>query len=1072
VFWYIGLPATAQTPSAAVMGHVVDETGAAVSAARVEITSVETDETRTLSTATDGTFSALQLPIGTYRIIISKDGFRTLVQSNLELQLDQTAELEFGMRPGDPGQRVEITTDEAAITLEDKSMADTAEEEEIEDTPLDGRDFQDIAFQAAGVLRKAAGGAGSNYSMNGARSDNTNFLLDGFNNRNVKGGVQQIRVPIDAMQEMRVEVNTYSAEYARFGGGVMNVVLRGGTNQIHGTMFEFLRNDALDARNFFSADKNALKRNQFGANATGPVVIPHLYHGQSRTFFLFTWESYRQVRDATQLSRVPTALERQGNFSQTVDTNGKVIPLKDPLASGNCNQLGQGGCFPGNVIPLSRFHPVALQVRDFYPLPNNPGSVNNYITSKSDADNWDSFLGKVDHRISAGESLAARFARRLAHTTNPFAGSPYPMFGDQVRNPELLAAVSLTSLIGSSLTNDARFGLVRTVNNTTSFNSDTNWVQQFGIPGVASDRQFWGFPRFTVRDLGAIGDPAGNPAIFVINSWQIQDSLGWVRRKHTLRFGGELLRGNYVQDANNNLRGTYNFLGRWTGVPFADFLLGDLNQSTRQVGSYRNYLTNNTISMFAQDDWRVSSSFTVNLGVRYEMYFPVNDKYGHWINFVPELGKQVVASTQTLPNYASIVQSAGMTNYVTTAQEAGLPSALVYPNLHDIGPRVGFAWRPFGLTHTVVRSGYGIFYSALNLTQVRGDLGAAFPFLNKQTYSRNANDVTKLTMTNPFPDSIKAATDVSNSFGYQMHAPAGYLQAWNFTVEQELNSNTILEVAYNGSKGTHLGRRFDINQPFRSTAFNGPPFPRPYAGWNTINYYQFGSNSSFQAAIFTLRRRLSGGGILRLNYTLAKSIDDASQLNGSGDGGYGGAQDSRHLFLERGRSDWDARHSFSGNINYPLPLLRNHRWLGGWRISSTARIYSGQPFTPQTSNVQLDQGEANRPDRIAFGTLPNPTPDRWFDITAFPVVPTGSYRFGNSGRNILNGPGMIQINCGLMKQLPLDEHRAFQLRVEAFDVPNHPNFDLPNVNVNAVNGGTITSASDGRLVQVALKFIF
>lgn len=1063
-------PAFSQTPSGSVAGRAADGTGTGVEGVRIQLRNLETNETRAATSSRTGDFAAVEVPIGEYQMVAEKGGFRTVEHPKLEIQVDTTLRINLKMMAGDPAARIVLRGEDIGLVTESADTGDTAGREEIGDTPLQGRDFENLGFQTAGVLKKAAGGAGGNFSINGARADNTNFLLDGFNNRNVKGGGQQIKVPIDAMQEFKMQVSAYSPEYGRYGGGAMNVVLRSGTNELHGTVFEFLRNDALDTRNFFDAEKSKLRRNQFGSTANGPVYLPKLYDGRNRTFFLVSWESYRQVQSSTQLSRVPTALEHAGDFSQSTDAGGVPIFLKDPLATGACNQQNSGGCFPGNIIPKSRWNLISEKVAAYYPLPNN-ADVNNFRSSKNDADNWDSFMFKVDHRLTPADSIAVRLGRRLADTTNPFAGSPLPGFSEDVKDRETMGGISYSKIIRPSLINDLRLGVVRTANTQTGFNDTTNFVGLFGLPGVSTDPQFWGFPRFTVRDLGALGDPAADPAIFVVNTWQASDTVSWVRAKHSIKFGGEILRSQYTQDANNNLRGTFNFLGRWTNSPFADFLIGGLNNSTRQVGSYRNYLSNNMFGFFIQDEWRVTTNLTVKVGARYEMFYPPADKYGRWTNFVPEIGKQVIASTATLPDYGDLIQAANLVDRITTADAAGYPAAIVYPNTHNVAPRLGIAWRPHGAQHTVIRTGYGVFYTATNMANIRTDLGAAFPFLVKQTFSRNAGQFSKLTLSDPFPDAMKQLTDVTNAFGYELRPHAPYLQSWSFGIEHEIDRNTILEATYTGSKGTHLGRKYDINQPLRSASLT-PPFPRPFSGLNTINYYAFGSNSNYNGAMVALRRHFSDGGMLRVNYTLAKSIDENSQLSGAGDGGYGGAQDSRNLWLERGRSDWDVRHAITANANYPLPFFARNRWIGGWRLSGTTLIYSGAPFTPQTSNVQLDQGEANRPDRVAFGTVSNPTPNRWFDVTAFPVVPTGAFRFGNSGRNILNGPGQLNINVGLMKNFAVDERRFFQFRVEAFNVINHANFALPNVNVNAVNGGTITQADPPRLIQAALKFMF
>jgi hypothetical protein len=349
-----------------------------------------------------------------------------------------------------------------------------------------------------------------------------------------------------------------------------------------------------------------------------------------------------------------------------------------------------------------------------------------------------------------------------------------------------------------------------------------------------------------------------------------------------------------------------------------------------------------------------------------------------------------------------------------------------------------------------------------------------FPFVVSQTFNRQANNPNYITLSNPFPTAGKATVaGVTNANGYDSHAATPYMQSWNFTVERDLGHGAAIEAAYTGSKGSHLGRRYDINQPFRSVELRQPSgtFPRPISGLNMINFYAFESNSSYNAATATLRKRFAKGLFFRANYVSGKSIDDASQVSGNSDGGYPGAQDARNLRLERGRSDWDNRHAVTMMFLYDLPGIRS-RLLRGWQLGGTGRMYSGQPFTPRVSNVQTDLGEANRPDRIANGALDNRTVEQWFDLSAFPVVPTGAYRFGNSGRNILDGPGTMAVNASLVRKFALRERSQAQFRWEVFNVFNHANFDLPNNNVNAAAGGTITSASAPRVMQFAIRVQF
>jgi hypothetical protein len=532
----------------------------------------------------------------------------------------------------------------------------------------------------------------------------------------------------------------------------------------------------------------------------------------------------------------------------------------------------------------------------------------------------------------------------------------------------------------------------------------------------------------------------------------------------------------FNQLAVNNLRGLYNFLGRWTNDPYADFLTGLLNNSTRRLDGPLTHLSSTTIGLFAQDDWRVTRSLTLNLGVRYEVALPMRERDGKLANFVPELGKIVIASDKALPDLADRLQSAGLTGKVAYASDSGLPDSLVQAQWRNVAPRFGFAWRPAWMgTHNqgVIRGGYGIFYGSSLQNPIRQDLAEAFPFAINQTFNRLTTDPSVVTFQDPFPVRRLALDGATNAAGYETNPKPQYLQSWNLTIEKALSKDLAIEVAYVGSKGTHLGRRYDINQPFRDPArrLSGGGFPRPITGLNTINYYAFGSNSNYHAGMFTLQRRFARGAFFRVNYVISKSIDDASQISGNAAGGYPGAQDSRNLSLERGRSDFDNLHTATFNYSYELPFRKNI-WLAGWQLAGSGRMYSGQPFTPRVSNVQLDQGEANRPDRIASGRLEVRTPEAWFDIGAFPVVPNGAFRFGNSGRNIVNGPGFAGLNFSMLKRITLRERQALQFRWEVFNALNRANFPLPENNVNAAQGGTLNEALAGRSMQVALKYIF
>jgi outer membrane receptor protein involved in Fe transport len=1062
----------AQSPNANIVGRVLDQSGAVIPGAQITIRHVATGEFREVVSDEKGEYTIAELAPGDYRIMVRKEGFRRLDERGLTLEVNQTVRLDLQLQVGALSEVVEVTASVPLLNTENPMKGDVIVSREMVDIPLDGRDFSDLAFLVPGVGEKAQGGQGSSFAVNGARADNTNFVIDGFNNQNLRLGGAQARPNLDAMQEFKMQTTGYTAEYGRLAGGTMNMVLKSGTNRPHGTLFEFVRNDALDARNFFDPEKTKLRRNQFGAMLDGPVYIPKVYNGRDRTFFLFSWESYRQILGDSQLTRVPSLLERQGDFSKSPDADGNPAKLVDPLngAANACVSGKTGNCFPGNILPAARFDSIAKQIMPYYPLPNRAG-INNYYAVGNDPDTWDNFLAKIDQRLRGSDSLSGRFLRRMDHSTDPFGGSETGLFASLGRPTQMLAGLSYTRLFSPTLINEARFGLTRSTQHETGGMMGHDYAADWGLAGSTNDPFLVGFPRIQANDMAAIGVEKNQPVLFTVNNYQWADTLTWVKGRHLVKFGGDVLRNQFFQPFYNNNRGTYVFNGYWTTVPFADFQIGILNKFSRTVGGNPNYLFFTSYGAFAQDDFRVTSNLTLNIGLRYELSKPPVEKYGRYSNFIPELGKLVLASEETVPNLRQYVADVGLTGLVSLKDEYGLPDALVYTPQKCFAPRFGFAWRPAGGVRTVVRGGYGIFYGNNVWNPIRKAMGDVFPFSVEETYSKANKQPKNLTFQNPLGVSTKL-DGVLTPNGMQLRPDAAYLQSWNLTLEREIGKAMAVEVAYIGSKGTHLGRSSNINQPIRTLALqlSGGGFPRPISGFNDITYYAFNTNSIYNAGLLTLRKRFARGLFYRLNYVYSKSIDYGSQINGNGDGG-DDPQDPRNLRLERARSDFDRGHSLSTMFMYDLPL-RRHFLLSNWQIGGTGRFQTGQPFTVTTTSSQLDQGEANRPDRIAKGTLANPTPDMWYNVSAFRLVPNGAYRFGTSGRNILDGPGLMDLNVSLIKRLRIAERYNMQFRCEMFNALNHPNFNLPAKAVNAPDAGMITRTRSPRLIQFGLRLQF
>jgi hypothetical protein len=1073
---FLAISLFAQSPTATLVGRLSDPSGALVPEAAIELRNVNTGQSRHVSSGGAGEFTIPDLAPGQYEVVVIKVGFQQMRQTNIVLQVDQTARLDLQMIVGAVSQTVEVSASLPVLNTENSGRGDVIVAKEMTEMPLNGRDLTDLAFLIPGVSEKQPGSQGSSFAVSGARADNTNFLIDGFNDREGRGAGPQVSPHLDAMQEFKVQTTGYSAEYGHVAGGVVNMVLKSGGNQLHGTMFEFVRNDLFDARNFYDVGKSKLRRNQFGAILNGPVYIPRIYDGRNKTFFVVSWESLRPISGENNLGRVPTALERNGDFSQTKDATGNPILLRDPLATGVCTATDSSGCFPGNRIPSSRFHPAAKMLLEYYPLPNRPGYSSNFLNNSNTISPWDSFIYKVDQRISEEDTISLRFIDRHSSRDWPFKQGALGTFGSYTEARRMLGGVSYTRVFTPRLINELRAGITRQTNYEKGYFAGQDIAAKLGIPGTIRDPILMDFPLFSITDFITLGDASQEPIRYTLNVIQLSDSVTWAKSRHLIKFGGEILRNQYFEPSNLNRNGAFTFLGRLTNNSFGDFLLGMPNSATRALGSSTSYMLWSNYAMFLQDDFKVRPSLTLNLGVRYEIAQPMMEKYGRWSSFIPKFGKVILAGTGG-QDVTSQIQADGLTQRFGMAGDYGLPSSLVYTRWGDVAPRLGFAWRPWNRTRTVVRGAYGIFSADSMKSLERRDMSDTYPFNVSQTFTRDTRNPLALTLSNPFPNSLLGAatgTGVTNAVGTELNPPLPYLQSWNVTIERELWKGSALEIAYSGSKGTHLGKRYNLNQAIRSPELQLPngTFPKPYPQLNAIWYYTFGSNSNYNAGIITLRKRYERGLFYRLNYVYAKSIDDASQVSGSGNSGYSSvAQNSRNLRLERGRSDWDVGHTMTITFSYNLPLGSSRLW-GGWQLAGTGRMHSGSPFTPMVSNAQLDQGQADRPDRVAKGRLDNRTAERWFDLAAFPVVPLGAFHLGNSGRNILDCPGYMALNLGLMKRFEIRDKGSLQFRWELFNATNRTNFEYPVKNVNAANAATIQSAGDARVMQFALKYQF
>jgi outer membrane receptor protein involved in Fe transport len=1059
-----GVSVLAQTPSASVTGRVVDATGAVLPGVAVKITNLDTNQAYPGISNEIGDYTVPYLNPGRYTLEATREGFRAYKHSEFVLAVDQVLRLDFRMEVGATTESITVTDTPVALNTESGTRGDVTINEEITEIPLNGRDFSDLAYLTGGVVPRGDGADGA-YAVNGARADNFSFLIDGMNNTQRRNTGAVVNLPLEGVQEFKMITSGYSAEYGRYAGGVLSVVTKSGGNRLRGSLYEFLRNDLPDARGFFDPEKSKLRRNQFGATLSGPVVLPKLYNGQNRTFFLFSWESLRQVQGQTQLDVTPSAAMLKGDFSRAVDAYGTPLVLNDPIAK---------KAFPGNQIPADRLNPVSLKLAAYYPLPTpSLAGANNYAAQANSSSSSNNFTMKADHSLSSRDRLTLSTFWRPNQSTNPFNRTPVSVFGTTSQNFELLSGIRYLRTFTPTVVNEASVSFSRKTLFQGWPGNTRNWAAEIGFAGTTTNPVAMGLPQVDVSGYMSIGHAYDLPKVWSYNNYQYSDAITWVHGRHTMKFGGDLLHYQYFGKQYGYTRGRLTFTNRFTGEPMADFLLGFPNSTKRQLDAGGPYHLVSNYAGFVQDDYKVTPTLTLNLGLRYELLKPAHEKYGAWSAFVPQLGKVVVAGHGMLSEaqFNDFIQLSGLARDVVMASDVGLPATLAHTDYNDLAPRFGFAWRPFGNARSVIRGGYGIFYGSSSLYRT-DELSDIYPFSVQESYSASASNPQRLTVSDPWPAAYRKVSGITSTSGLDVNARDQYLQSWNLTVERELGGGTVLEAAYAGSKGTHLPRRYDINQPIGRSVAN-PNGTRLFPDFSTISYFMSGSNSIYNAGSVTLRRRFTKQIFLRAAYTYAKSIDETSNTGGTIAGNYPSAQDSHNLHGERDRSDFDIGHTFVASFIWQ-PKLPRHFLLKDWQLSGTTKAYTGPPFTPKVSNYNATNGEANRPDRIAKGTLSNPSPDEWFDRSkaAFPPVPTGGYRFGNSGRNILDAPGTLSIDAALSRRFRFTESKALQFRWETFNVPNRANFGMPETNVDVINAATISTTKAPRVFQLGLRFEF
>jgi hypothetical protein len=1105
-----------------ITGQVSDATNAAVAGATVTITNIDTNAKRVAITTDAGVYSFPSLPPGVYNIRVEKPGFKADTSKQIEVQVQQTVRLDFTLQVGAVSESVEVTAAADQLQQENATIGTVIGNQAIVQLGLNGRNYLSLVALSSNVdvLSPASGQAGSrqggdranqSISAGGQRIMFNYFTLDGVTNTDPNFNTYVVLPSIDALQEFKVQTGVYPAEFGHEATQI-NVLTKSGGNQYHGALFEFLRNDTLDATPYsFTTNhqaKSPFKWNDFGFEMDGPVRIPKLFNGQNRLFFMANYEAFRKRSNFQSIYSVPTAAMFGGNFS------GVNATIYDPTTKQP---------FPGNIIPTNRLDPISQKLLKYYAPANVPGAglTNDFTRSDSSPQNRDGFVLRMDFI----ESSKSQWSGRYSWGDENQAQQGLNLDGTKIITNYEQYMGSNTRTITPNLVNEARFGYTRFFNSIgtyLAFNTDV--VSQIGIPNFPGGIPVtWGIPNITMAGYSSIGDSTEGPYANSNNTLQFVDNVSWIHGKHTFRFGAEFTRQNYDQVGNQFARGQFTFQGNATlsptltgGDSFGDFLLGDLSTSEVAVAVANANFQRNTFHTWIDDTWKVTPKLTLALGLRYEFTPPFYDTKGDLFTvYLPHIVYGGPADPSLYPEfmrqgtctdpYAGIAIQ--WPQIKTVCSNGTLSKNLMKTEHLDFAPRIGVAYSPD--SKTVVRLGLGAFYNQ--------DVGNSEYFDMARQIAGRIRVTTNVAGTpNIFWNTALAA--VGGGAKPQITSPFAFVAAdshrtpytfeYLLNIQRQLGPNWVVEVGYLGSLSRHLYGFRDANQPIPGTTSlasrtpfalldaSGNPIGQEFAVIQLVND---GANGHYNAGSVKLTRRFSAGLNVISSYTYAKSIDNTSGIRVQGfDTLY--PQNSNCLQCERGLSSFDVRNRFVTSVLYDLPVGKGRRLdtpnpflnaiVGGWQVGGITTIQGGLPQVITIGGVDRSNTGVlyDRPNATGSGSgyLSSPTPSRWYDPAAFVEAPSGSW--GNVGRNTLVGPGIFALDFDAHKEftMPYSEHHKLQFRLEAFNVLNHPVWSNPNGNIlagaafpgqpstNSHQGfGTIAgTAVNMRQVQLALKYSF
>jgi hypothetical protein len=1045
---------------ATILGAITDESGGIVPKATITIINTGTQQRRMTEADERGQFETTSLDIGFYDVIAEAAGFQRAVVRGVRLEVDQRARVDLQLKVGEVTQSIEVQAASAVLQTDDATVSTVIDARKIRELPLPGnRNLFRLALLAPGMSRGPASsvttsgfGPGFGIAAMGQKVHNNAILLDGAPLRTAIHGAVRMRPSVEAIEEFRVEAGWYSAEYGTQSGAQIIATIRPGTNSFHGVAFHFLRNDVLDARNFFEqpgSTKRPLRRNTFGGVVSGPIL-------RNRTFFTANGEFFRERRSTQGFAIYPSQRMRDGDLTEPYfrRADGSLIPILD---------LSTGAPFPNNRIPASRIAPQAKALMQFYPQPNLTGrefdGTNNFSGATRNADDDDQVFVRIDHSFSDRDKLFGRYG--IQDVSLPiFPINPHPFFVTRRPRRQQNATLNYTRILTPALLNQLRVSYNRDIFKTVDDVSGTsfNIARDLGIPGQTNNPLDTGLPSISITGVAGLG----NTDINTIwdESRQISNQLAWTRGSHAVKIGSEFTLLRLDRRTVSFVKGAFNFSGIHAGnspgvtaqergrLAWADFLL-DQPQQVRlgftdrlppgvdpgtfpqtRFWRWHTYIT---------DDWRITPRLTMNIGLRYEYNSAIEDKYGQTRNF----------DFTRLDLYPAV----------------GRRGPLNDPSKTLFAPRIGFAWRPFGGNSFVLRTGYGIFYN-VNMMNMFVPALAANPPNNLNINELNTAGNVRIRMATADQASALSINPEINSADTQRGV--GDVHQWNFNIQKLLPKGFTVEVGYAGSKSSHFDSPRTVNPYVPGTT------RRIYPDWGPIENISLDAAGNYHGLLTKLEKRFGRGFTLLQTYTWSKTMFDSFACCG--------AQRHNNPYnwrLEKGLAETDQRHRATSAFLYEFPFYRNRRdlrgqLLGGWQVNGNLTLETGLPIHPIQALKPIDDGCPrcnHRPDRIADGRLGEGQRSlaRWFDTAAF-VTARGHY--GNSGRNILTAPGLTNLDFAVFKNFPITETKAIQFRWENYNFTNTPPFDPPTVEISSGNFGRITSAGLGREMQFALRFQF